>query len=288
MANPRLISYHGCHSGQFCTHAGDRLEDMVKMYIQKGFYAIGITEHIPPPEDRFRYADEIAAGQTLAFLNERFDNYCRTVRHLKKKYAGDITIYLAFETESYTGYLPHVRHLVQRCRPDYILGSVHHVRDLCFDYSASHYLKAAGACGGMDNLYHEYFDLQYDLIRSLRPSVVAHFDIIRIHDPDYKERIQTPEIRTKTIRNLKLIKKLGLLLDFNLRPLSRGEAEPYLSGMILDLAKELGIRAVPGEDSHCIDDIGRHIHHGIRILEQKGFSTDWPEPRLYDHGENYL
>ena len=67
-----LISLHGGHSGQFCCHARDRLEDIVRQYIRLGFSRVGITEHVPPAEDRFLYPDEIEQGFCASDLLERF------------------------------------------------------------------------------------------------------------------------------------------------------------------------------------------------------------------------
>ena len=42
-----LVSLHGGHSGEFCSHARDTLEEMVLAYIDQGFDRVGITEHMP-------------------------------------------------------------------------------------------------------------------------------------------------------------------------------------------------------------------------------------------------
>ncbi|THB77851.1 MAG: histidinol-phosphatase HisJ family protein [Desulfobacteraceae bacterium] len=279
MKHFELVSYHGGHSGEFCLHAEDTLDDVIKAYILHGFTRIGITEHVPPPKDSFRYADEVDAGLDANALYQRFETYCSRVREYQAQYKDQLRIYLAFETESYTGYQAYTRDLVQTFSPDYILGSVHHVRDICFDYSPEDYQRAVDACGGIDNLYHDYFDLQYEMITSLTPSVVAHFDLVRIHDSNYPDRLCLPEIQKKIKRNLALIKELDLILDFNLRALTKGAKEPYISRPILDVVKEMEIKIVPGDDSHGIKDIGTFIHQGIKILTDLGFSTQWPTPK---------
>ncbi|MFH2060773.1 MAG: histidinol phosphatase, partial [Pseudomonadota bacterium] len=65
---PSRISYHGGHSGQYCNHAKDRLEDIILQYIALEFKAVGITEHIPPSDDQFLYPDEKELGLTAANL----------------------------------------------------------------------------------------------------------------------------------------------------------------------------------------------------------------------------
>ena len=41
------VSVHGGHSGQFCHHATDTLEEIIQQYIAKQFPWVGITEHAP-------------------------------------------------------------------------------------------------------------------------------------------------------------------------------------------------------------------------------------------------
>ena len=159
-----------------------------------------------------------------------------------------------------------------------MVGSVHHVKDIPFDYSHRCYVEAADRCGGLDGLYAAYFDQQHEMIRALKPSVVGHLDIIRIYDPDYRSRLVKPVIWEKIVSNLEWVKRLDLILDFNLRPLSRGEDEPYLSAPILKKASELGIDIVPGDDSHGVDTIGAHMHSAITMLAEAGVCTDWRKP----------
>lgn len=274
------VSYHGGHSGQFCTHAADRLESIICRYIDLGFKAVGITEHIPPVSARFVYPDELAAGQTAEYLFERFVLYFKELSRLKGKYSKTIQIYAGMETETVTGYKNHVQELITRFRPDYIVGSVHHVNDICFDYSRQEYEKALLSCGSINQLYCRYFDQQYDMIKTLKPFVVGHFDLIRIFDPGYADRLSTPEISEKIDRNLELIKSLNLVMDFNLRPLSRGEKEPYISPVILERAKKMELQLVPGDDSHGVNEAGKFVNKAINILKSYQFNLKWPKPKI--------
>ncbi|MBU1342398.1 MAG: histidinol-phosphatase HisJ [Proteobacteria bacterium] len=280
MDTTTLISLHGGHSGQYCSHAKDLLEDIIQQYIELGFKTVGITEHAPPINDHFLYPDEKNLHLTAADLYKRFEDYIKNLGTLKKKYASKIRIFVGMETETYTGYVDHITKLISRFQPDYIVGSVHHVDDICFDYSKKDYDKAVLMCGSIDRMYEKYFDQQHEMIKALKPFVVGHFDLIRIYDDHYKKRLLLPGIHEKIMRNLTLIKSLNLVMDFNLRPLSRGETEPYITSSILKTAKKLGIPAVPGDDSHGVKQAGNHVDKAIQILKANGFGTKWPEPRL--------
>jgi histidinol-phosphatase (PHP family) len=272
------VSVHGGHSGQFCHHATDTLEDIVKAYIDKGFIWVGITEHAPPINDRLRYADEAEAGLSARSLLERFGSYMVECRRLQDEYRSQIQLYAALEIETYSGYEEFVPYLMERFEPDYIVGSVHHVNDIGFDYSQDFYDRAAASAGGVDLLYQKYFDLQYEMISLLRPEVVGHFDLIRIFDQDYRDRIVQEQVMVKVKRNLELIKDYDLILDFNLRSLHKGALEPYVCAPILDMVRDYEIKIVPGDDSHGVSSVGNYFDQGVELLRAHGISTDWARP----------
>ncbi|MDL2329936.1 histidinol-phosphatase [Desulfosarcina sp. OttesenSCG-928-A07] len=276
---PERVSIHGGHSGQFCCHAKDTLEAIIKAYIRAGFSWVGITEHMPPPEDRFVFLEEKNAGLDASALKRRFGAYIRTCRQLQARYAERIRVFVGVETEACTGAILLAKALISEFSPDYVVGSVHHVKDIPFDASPADYEKAAARCGGVDGLYTAYFDAQYAMIQELKPQVVGHLDVIRIYDPDWRDRLLKPVIWEKIERNLELIKKLNLILDFNLRPLFRGENEPYLFTPILEAAGKMGIDVVPGDDSHGVANINSHyLNIAIERLRAAGISTQWRMP----------
>lgn len=280
MKTTSFASVHGGHSGQFCHHATDSLEEIVQLYIARQFPWVGITEHSPAISDELLYPDQRAAGLTPEFLLNRFTEYMKECRRLQHKYRSQIRIFAAMEIETYSGYEEFIPTLINRFKPDYIVGSVHFVGDMGFDYSKEQYDQTVEKMGGIDQLYCRYFDLQYEMIKLLQPSVVGHFDLIRIFDPGYKQRLLRPEIMDRIKRNLQLIQELELIMDFNLRSLLKGADEPYISRVILEMALELGISIVPGDDSHGLTSVGANMDKAITILEELGCNTNWPQPKL--------
>ena len=112
-----LISLHGGHSGRYCNHAVDLLEDIILRYIELGFKKDGITEHVPPPNDLLLYPDEKKLNLTADDLNKRFKDYFSELDALKKKYASKIIIFTGMETETYTGYVGHIKRLISKFHP---------------------------------------------------------------------------------------------------------------------------------------------------------------------------
>jgi histidinol-phosphatase (PHP family) len=273
------VSIHGGHSGQFCNHGQDSLESVIQAYVDQGFAWVGLTEHMPPPDDRFLYPEERAAGLTAGAMAERFGRYVAEARRLQSAYADRIEILVGFETEDTTGAIELARRLIERYRPDYIVGSVHHVADIPFDYSQDAYRRAVAAAGGVAELYCRYFDRQHEMIRQLEPQVVGHFDLIRIFDADYSRNLALDPVQARLRRNLELVRQLDLILDCNVAALRKGAPEPYLSRPILEQARQMGIAVVPADDAHSAATVGLHIDAGIGLLKAVGFDGRWPRPR---------
>lgn len=273
-----LVSVHGGHSGQFCLHAQNSLEEIIQTYISRGFSWVGITEHAPPETLELMYKDQCRAEKTIEELQKEYATYMKECLRLKKKYHKEITIYAAMEIETCGHYQHYVPELIKRFQPEYIVGSVHHVLDMNFDGSPALYQKAMETVGGLTKMYAQYFDTQYEMIETLQPSVVGHFDLIRIYDANYAAQLKKPEIWKRIVRNLELVEKLDLILDYNQRALVRGAQEPYISQPILLMAQEMGIAVVPGDDSHSVESVGNFVKEAAQNLKNMGFSTNWKSP----------
>ena len=283
MTSIKKVSVHGGHSGTFCSHAVDTLEEVVERYIELGFDWICLTEHMPSENINHLPAEEAKAGFDIISLQHRFEHYFEEARRLGGLHRERIDILVGFETEAYSGYQEEVARLIARFNPDLIVGSVHHVHDVLFDGTAQDYRRAVELSGGIEALYCDYFDTQLELIETFEPAIVGHLDLIRIYDKDYLERWEIPEIRDRALRNLARIKDLGLILDLNVSALGKGEPEPYVSTPWLEVAVQEGIAIAPGDDSHGVAGVGQYIDDGVNWLVARGGSTDWKKPVIGSH-----
>jgi len=275
---PLRVSVHGGHSGQFCCHAVDSLEEVVQAYVHHGYTWVGLTEHMPPEFDRHSYPEEAEAGLSASDQYDRFARYIDACRKLQVKYASKIRLLVAFEAEAFSGYEEWVPAIREEFKPDYIVGSVHQVKDRLIDSTPEVYQAAADDAGGVDELYCAYFDRQYEVITTLSPEVISHFDLIRIYDADYRNRLIKPEIWQRIVRNLESIRDRGLIMDFNLRALHKGQPEPYISQPILKQAQKMRVHVAPGDDSHGVGNIDQFWDRGVQILREAGFKLDWKSP----------
>ena len=266
-----LVSNHGGHSGEFCDHARGTKQELLDAYIAAGFSQVSLVEHLPPPSDRYLYPDEVEKGHDAAYLRGRFSRYLGEVREgLQQQAAGRLELFCGIETEFY-GEDPcgWICQAVEQYRPEMIVASVHHVRDIPIDLSAELYQHAVQVAGGLDELYCAYYDAQYDLIQctanytSHMPVVLGHLDLIRLLSPHHRPGI---EVNRRVIRNVRAAIDGGLIIEVNSRAYKKQLPEPYPALDILRQIRMLHGEITFGDDSHAPDEVGLYYGYAQEAL----------------------
>ncbi|KAI9732280.1 MAG: histidinolphosphatase [Claussenomyces sp. TS43310] len=273
------------HSGQFCPgHAKDQLEAIVQRAIELHMRMFAVTEHMPRTEVKDLYPEErgsgsplsshqVAANETIVSHRPRHEAYIQEAVRLRAKYQDRIPLLIGFEAEWIRpAYAPLIRELARDPNVDFFLGSVHHVHEIPIDYDPATYRRARAAAGGNDErLFEDYYDAQYEMLQALSPPVVGHFDVIRLlsDEPDADIR-SAPEVWAKVLRNLKLIRAQGGLLEINSSALRKGLKEPYPVRCICKEFIRLGGKFTLSDDSHGIAQVGLNFGPSTAYLKSLG------------------
>jgi histidinol-phosphatase (PHP family) len=224
----RMPYSHHSHSGQFCGHAKNTLEEVIQAAIAKGFHTFALTEHIPRPYEDF-YPEEIES-HTEESLAKLFDDFIVEARRLRDVYSTQIQIPIGFESEYIRpSTLGLVQGILDKHSFDFFMGSVHHTHTIPIDFDRAMYEQAREKAGGTDEkLFEDYFESQYEMLQALQPPVVGHFDLIRLlsdhRDAGFEGMYG---VWAKIKRNLECIASYGGLLEINASGLRKGLAEPY-------------------------------------------------------------
>nr|POF02999.1 putative histidinol-phosphatase [Quercus suber] len=219
---------HHSHSGQFCGHAANTLEEIVQKAIDKNMTTLCLTEHIH--RERQDFYPEEENSHTEASLEQLYDTFYQEARRLKQVYAPRIEIFVGFEGEWIRPQsLTIMQHLLDKYPVDLFLGSVHHVHTIPIDYDTAQYHDARKVAGGTDEqIFADYFDSQYELLSVMKPPVVGHFDLIRLKadNPDCSFRTWSV-VWNKIVRNLTSIAEYGGILELNSSSIRKGMIEAY-------------------------------------------------------------
>ena len=169
-------------------------------------------------------------SHTAATLAEQFDGYFHEAQRLQNVYAPEIKLLVGIEVDWIRpSSLEVIENLLRKYPFDLFIGSVHHVHSIPIDYDKKLYSEAREKSGGTDELLAEdYFDLQYEMLKALKPPVVGHFDLIRLLSDDVEASfVQWTRVWSKILRNLDFIVGYGGLVELNSAALRKGMNEPY-------------------------------------------------------------
>ncbi len=269
-----MASLHGGHCGEFCEHAQGTLREVLEAAVEAGFRSYGLTEHAPRYEQRHIYASERSKGYTLERLLREFEGYAEQSRRMQRLFKGRLAVLRGFETEVVPSdrYAELMQGLRSRHAFDYMVGSVHHVKGISIDESPSHYSAAVNACGGLEPFAVRYYGTLRRMIEDLRPEVVGHFDLLKLHAPGTAD-LATPRIRLAAEAALAAARDRGCILDLNTAGWRKGLGEPYPSPWIVRSAAAAGIPFCFGDDSHKPSQVGYGIERARQYLLSNGVLT---------------
>ncbi|MBN2308895.1 MAG: histidinol-phosphatase [Candidatus Hydrogenedentes bacterium] len=268
---PWRVSLHGGHSREFCDHATGSLREMIEAAAARGLQVYGLAEHAPRYAPEFLYPDEIAMGWDIAKLGRDFAAYAAASAALAQEFAGRITVLRGFEAEvvpadDYAGLM---RGLRERFAFDYVVGSVHYVDELLFDYNQEAFDRVVARKGGIEPLAVAYYETVAGMAEALRPEVVGHVDIVRRFAGPHGG-VDTPAVRRAAESALDAIAEVGAILDVNTGAYRKGDATPYPAPWMVGAARARGIPFCFGDDSHDPAHVGAHFDEARAYLLEHG------------------
>ncbi|KAL6932911.1 related to Histidinol-phosphatase [Hanseniaspora guilliermondii] len=286
---------HHSHSKTFIAHGSGPLDEVIENVLKKKFHTFCFTEHMPRLSSKYLYPEEIADKQDTDFLKSQFESYLETVLAVKaSKNDMGTTFIIGTECECVdTKHIQHAKKMfdsIYKGKLQFLLGSVHHVNSLDIDYDVETYDKAIMASGNSFlQFLKNYFDLQFEMLTTLNPKIIGHFDLpslflnqselvinkdtgkiiddymeskknyaIHIKDysiDDYVYDLYKTDLLPLVTRNFKYIIEHNLALEINTSGLRKGLKYPYPSIGLAKHFKQLGGKFVLSDDSHGLNQL---------------------------------
>ena len=271
---PWLFSVHGGHSKEFCDHADSFIEEIIHRAIELGMPVYGISEHAPRNHTKYLYPEEIDMNWTPEVLMNKFYSYCKTVEKLQDKYMSQITLLKGLEIEVVPpdDYVSFTQELVHKGNIEYIIGSVHWVNGYMIDYSRDKFNEAVKAHYGLENLVVAYYQTLKDMVKSIKPDIVAHFDLITCFlEPEEIPAYTHPQINAIE-QALEEIKSNNCLLELNTSGLRKPINRIFPDKFIIKKSNELKIPFTFGDDSHNIQQVGYRLQLARQTLIDLGIT----------------
>ncbi|KAJ3106136.1 hypothetical protein HDU97_006953 [Phlyctochytrium planicorne] len=209
---------------------------------------------------------------------QTYRDFHKEALRLKDFYKGKIELIVGMETEHiHQRSLSEVKDLRSQFNLEFLVGSVHHVLGHPIDYDEIMYSDCEAASAAKhpyvsptEAAFLEYFDAQLDLLESIKPEVIGHFDLIRMFRPNHP---LSQAVLSKIERNIDFIAGYGGLVEVNSRAFKKGLKDPYPQRDVLEIMLRKGVKFTLSDDSHGPEDVGMYYKGLLGYLNEMGISS---------------
>lgn len=195
--------------------------------VERGIDVLCFTDHI----DRNKHYD--------TFVDFPFEARKAQFERVKKQFEGQVELLLGFEIGE-PHLHPEVMRAVYKCKPDMIIGSIHHPAD--YEQDGKHFNRRE-----YEQLYNRYVR---EMVQFGGFDVLGHADLPKKYfgqasDVDY------------VCATLRLCAEKGIVPEINTSSLRNGLAETMPSLKAIEYYAKCGGKYVTiNSDSHSVDDLG--------------------------------
>lgn len=244
----KIIDYHVHSNNSF--DGVNSIDDICRSAINSGIYEICFTEHFS------------VDSKDVSYGVLDYNKYHEEIKSCKERFKGKLSIKEGLEIGE-----PHILYLSDKINSqmknmdlDFIIGSVHNINSVKLRTYMQNKKKK--------EIYNDYFNEIYKLVRDADIDVIGHLDLMKRYAynsfgnydfNDYQEIIRS--ILKKAIE-----RNIGI--EVNTSGLRNSVKETYPSIEILRLYKALGGEIITiGSDSHNCEDVGSGYLSTIELLK---------------------
>lgn len=249
-----------------------QFEDHLKSALDKGFNAVGFSDHSPTPHNL-----------NWSHKDHNLYDYLAEIESLKQKYSGSLEIYKGMEIDFYDLYKPEFNYKT-KLGLNYILGSVHVLtktdnKFITVDGREDEFIFGIKKAfqGNYKKAVLNYYNLNLQMIQTLKPDIIGHLDLIKINNKDYKYFSEESDwYLSKVSEVLSLIKEKELILEVNTGGKARGYTKDFYPAIpILKIAKEMGVRITINSDAHHHSHFAAFFGEAYYLIKELGFKSVW-------------
>lgn len=242
------------------------MEQVVKDAIAMGMDEICFTDHVDYGiKEDWDCGHPIAYRGNVPFANVDYPAYAAAIARLRSTYGKWITIKMGLEFGMQTHTIPQYEALFRRYPFDFILLSIHQIRD-------KELWTQDFQLGQSQEEYNlRYYEELLTLVRQYKNySVLGHVDLITRYDLSGVYPFENIKpILTDIFRQV-IADGRGIELNTSYHRYGLRDTTPSVD--ILKLYRELGGEVITiGSDSHAPEHLGAYIAEGKELLKELGF-----------------
>jgi len=264
-----MINYN-FHQHTHFSDGKETPEKFAEQALELGFSAIGFSEHSPLPFDN-----------PFSLKKENIDEYIRQTEELKLKYKDKLKIYRALEMDFVPGMSEDFDYWRNRCKVDYLIGSIHLVKadgfkKLWFTDGPDYKTYDKGIedffDGDVKKAVKQFYHQTNVLIETKKFEILGHFDKIKMHNQGRFFTDEEKWYRDLVNETLDLVKQKELIVEVNTRGLYKKRSDEFFpDGYALKRVQELNIPVLISSDAHHPAELNLLFNEAVSHLKKFGF-----------------
>jgi histidinol-phosphatase (PHP family) len=222
---------------------------------EQGIAELGVAEHIY----RFTAALDVWDHPFWReWARDDLDRYCEFVRE-------ETDLRLGIEADFVPGREDRLANLLEQREWDYVVGSVHFLRDRSLDTDE---YSVWGAGESPDRVWRRYFETLAESARSGLFDVVAHPDLVKV----WGDRVPRPDgdLRYFYEPAVEAFADAGIAVEVSTAGLRKPVGEIYPAPAYLEMVLEAGCPIALSSDAHSPDQLGFRYEQAVELLESLG------------------
>ena len=222
---------------------------------ERGIAELGVSEHVY----RFEQALDVWKHPFWqANAREDLDGYCEFVRE-------QTDLKLGIEADFVPGGEDRMASLLQARDFDYVIGSVHFLRDEAVDMED---YSVWGKTRSPEEIWRRYFETLGEAARSGLFDVLAHPDLVKVWGADRPR----PEGDLRRYYELAIdgIAESEIAVEVSTAGLRKRAQEIYPAPAFLEMCLEAGAPVALSSDAHRPEDVGADYEQALELLAAAG------------------
>ena len=239
-----------------CGHAIGEPQEYAQQAISVGLKEIGFSDHAP-----FLHM----LDPRVTMNRSQLPDYYRMIEDVRHRFKSNLTIKVAIEADFIPGYEPKTKELLAEYPYDYVIGSVHFIKDWGFDNPDE---RAKWKDTDVNQVYRDYYDLLRRSAQSKLFDIMGHVDLVK----KFGNRA-TEDMTDEVKKTAKVFKDSGVAVEINTSGLRKPVAEIYPSLWNLEIYAKAGIPLTFGSDAHDPKDVGKDFSAAAELAKKAGFKN---------------
>jgi len=236
---------------------------------QRGIAELGVSEHV------YRFAQALTVWQHplwQRFAIDDLSDYCEFVRERTD-------LRLGIEADFVPGGEDRMANLLDAHDFDYVIGSVHFLRDESLDMD-DYSIWSSDRARSAEEIWSRYFQTLAEAARSGLFDILAHPDLVKVWGRGRPDRpMPEGDLRRYYEPAIEAIAETQIAVEVSTAGLRKPVDELYPARAFLQMCVEAGAPVALSSDAHRPEDVGADYEQALELLECVGIT----ELSVFEH-----